>query len=487
VRRLAYRSLSIFALRWLRSWGYRGRRPGIIYGAALALLGAASIGAAVWTHSQFQDFNRLPSQFRPPVVAGIVLVLFISGGLMLLLTESIRLSGSRLGAVLGTLPLTLREIRVLLWLPVFTASLAMQVLLFVPAVAAFSALRFPLDQSLLASLLGLVSGYGLATVVVVLVRRTLGASKWASAQYPAMVLGWMGLSGLEIWQTAVDFSGKRSGPLSALLLAPWISREAGQGRISSWQFGAVILGIVATVGLLLWSGGRSYEVNYPRVAWQWSSRWKPSLMTLEATRMLRSPYLIANLVAGEIVSLGLAFALWKLPPVLIPSLFVAVLSTMMLFCAMPLVLIRGLTKAKWLPPLLLGYRPTAWTMAQVWAGIGLALILAVPPLAVSAWLLGSAGAVLVPGLPLLALSCGLAIYVGWLTPLGADDPLGQAVSTFSLFLSIQVLELLLDHVLHARSVAWVASLLIIAALGIAGATFVEGRRWGQLVGSASRA
>jgi hypothetical protein len=210
-------------------------------------------------------------------------------------------------------------------------------------------------------------------------------------------------------------------------------------------------------------------------------------MTLEATRMLRSPYLIANLVAGEIVSLGLAFALWKLPPVLIPSLFVAVLSTMMLFCAMPLVLIRGLTKAKWLPPLLLGYRPTAWTMAQVWAGIGLALILAVPPLAVSAWLLGPAGAVLVPGLPLLALSCGLAIYVGWLTPLGADDPLGQAVSTFSLFLSIQVLELLLDHVLHARSVAWVASLLIIAALGIAGATFVEGRRWGQLVGSASRA
>jgi hypothetical protein len=487
VRRLARRSLSIFALRWLRSWGYRGQRPGIIYGGALTLLVAASVGAAVWTHSQFQGFERLPAQFRPPIVAAIVLFLFMSGGLMLLLTESIRLSGSRLGAVLGTLPLTLREIRVLLWLPVFTASLAMQVLLFVPAVAAFSALRFPLDQSLLASLLALFSGYGLATVVVVAVRRTLAASKWASVQYPAMLLGWMALSGIEVWQTAVNFSGKRSGAWSAALLAPWISREAGQGRISPWQFGAVILGILAAVGLLLWAGGRTAEVTYPRVAWQWSSRWKPSLLTLELTRLLRSPYLVANLLAGEIVSLGLAFALWKLPPVLRPSLFIAVLATMMLFCALPLVLIRGLTRAKWPPPLLLGFRPTAWTMAQVWVGLALALASAVPPLLISAWLLGSASAVLVPGLPLLALSCGLAIYAGWLTPLGADDPLGQAVSTFSLFLSIQLVELLLDHVVHARTVAWAMSLLIIAGVGIAGATLLERRRWGQLVGAISRA
>ena len=486
MRRLARRSLSLFALRWLRSWGYRGQRPGIIYSAALALLVAASIGAAVWTHSQFQGFNRLPAQFRPPVVAAIVVFLFILGGLMLLLTESIRLSGSRLGAVLGTLPLTTREIRLLLWLPVFTASLAMQVLLFVPAVAAFLALRFPLDQSLLASLLALFSGYGLATVVVVVVRRTVGASKWASVQYPVMLLGWMGLSGLEVWQTVVDFGEKSSGAWSAVLLAPWISREAGQGRIASWQFGGVILGVLATVALLLLSGGRTSEVNYPRVAWRWSSRWKPSLMTLELTRMLRSPYLVANLIAGEIVSLGLTFALWKLPPLLRSYLFVAVLSSMMLFCALPLVLIRGLTRAKWPPPLLLGYRPTAWTMAQVFVGIGLALCLAVPPLAVSVWLLGSV-AVLVPGLPLLALSCGLAIYVGWLTPSGADDPLGQAVSTFSLFLAVQLLELLLDHVFHARSTAWAMSLLIIAALGIAGATLVERRRWGQLVGAVSRA
>jgi hypothetical protein len=486
VRRLARRSLSIFALRWLRSWGYRGQRPGILYGAALVLLAAASIGAAVWTHSQFQGFDRLPAQFRPPIVAAIVLFLFISGGLMLLLTESIRLSGSRLGAVLGTLPLTTREIRLLLWLPVFTASLAMQVLLFVPAVAAFLTLRFPLDQSLLASLLALFSGYGLATVLVVLIRRTLGSSRWASVQYPAMLVAWMGLSGLEVWQTIVDFGGRGSGVWSAVLLAPWISREAGQGRIASWQFGAVIIGVLATVALLLWSGGRSPEVNYPRVAWRWSSRWKPSLVTLELTRMLRSPYLVANLIGGEIVSLGLALALWKLPPILRGYLFVAVLSTMMLFCALPLVLIRGLTRAKWPPALLLGYRPTAWTMAQVWVGVGLALCLAVPPLTLSGWLLGSAGAVLVPALPLLALSCGLAIYVGWLTPLGADDPLGQAVSTFSLFLSIQLLELLLDHLFHARTAAWAMSLLIIGAFGIAGATLLERRRWGQLLGSVSQ-
>jgi hypothetical protein len=486
VRRLARKSLSIFALRWLRSWGYRGERPGIISSVALALLGAASIGAAVWTYSQFRDFNRLPAQFRPPIVATIILFLFTSGGLMLLLTESIRLSGSRLGAVLGTLPLTTREIRLLLWLPVFIASMAIQVLFFVPAVAAFLALRFPLDQSLLASLLALFSGYGLAAVVVTLVRRTLGASRWASAQYPTMLLGWMGLSGLAVWQTFVGLGG-RSEAWSAVLLAPWLSREASQGRMSSWQFGIVILGILATAGLLLWSGGRTSEVPYPRVAWLWSSRWKPPLMTLELTRMLRSPYLVANLIGGEIVSVGLAFALWKLPMVLRPFLFVAVLSTMMLFCALPLVLIRGLTRAKWPPTLLLGYRPTEWTLAQVGVAIGLAVILATPPLLVSVWLLGSAGTVLGLGLPLLAVSCGLAIYVGWLTPSGADDPLGQAVSTFSVFLSIQLLELLLDRVFHAQTAAWTLSLLAIGAIGIAGAVLLERRRWGQLVGAVSYA
>ena len=189
---------------------------------------ADSIGAAVWTHGQFVAFDRLPAQFRPPVVATIVLFLFASGGLMLLLTESIRLSGSRLGAVLGTLPLTTKEIRVLLWLPVFAASLAMQVLLFVPAVAAFSALRFPLDQSVLISLLALLSGYGLAAVVVAAVRRTFGSSRWASVQYPVMLLGWMALCGVEVWQTIADSSRRETWRV--LLLAPWLAREAGQGH-----------------------------------------------------------------------------------------------------------------------------------------------------------------------------------------------------------------------------------------------------------------
>jgi hypothetical protein len=479
------RSMSIFALRWLRGWGYRGQRPGILYGLALALLAAASIGAALWTHSQFLAFDRLPAQFRPPVVAAIVLFLFISGGLMLLLTESIRLSGSRLGAVLGTLPLTTKEIRVLLWLPVFAASLAMQVLLFVPAVAAFSALRFPSDQSVLVSLLAVLSGYGWAAVVVAAVRRTVGSSRWAGVQYPLMLLGWIALCGLEVWQTVADASRREAWRV--VLLAPWLSREAGQGRISSWQFGAVILGILATVGLLLWSGVKTFDVNYPRVAWLWSSRWKPPLMTLELTRMLRSPYLVANLIGGEVVSLGLAFALWKLPPVVRPYLFVAILSTMMLFCALPLVLVRGLTRARWPPPLLVGYRPTEWTMAQVAVGLTLAFSLAVPPLVLSVWLIGSTGTVLGLGLPLLALSCGLAIYVGWLTPSGADDPLGQAVSTFSLFLFIQLLELGLDHAFHARTPAWTISLVVLGSLGVAAATFLERRRWSQLVGVVSHA
>ena len=194
-----------------------------------------------------------------------------------------------------------------------------------------------------------------------------------------------------------------------------------------------------------------------------------------------------TLIGGEVVTLGLAFALWKLPPVIRPYLFVAILSTMMLFCALPLVLVRGLTRARWPPALLIGYRPTEWTLAQVAVGLGLALALAVPPLVISASLLGSADPVLGLGLPLLALSCGLAIYVGWLTPSGADDPLGQAVSTFSLFLFIQLLELGLDHAFHAQTAAWTISLVVIGSLGVAAATFLERRRWGQLVGSVSHA
>jgi hypothetical protein len=74
-----------------------------------------------------------------------------------------------------------------------------------------------------------------------------------------------------------------------------------------------------------------------------------------------------------------------------------------------------------------------------------------------------------------------------LTPSGADDPLGQAVSTFSLFLFIQLLELGLDHAFHAQTAAWTISLVVIGSLGVAAATFLERRRWGQLVGSVSHA
>jgi hypothetical protein len=481
------RSLSIFALRWLRGWGYRGRHPGIIYGGALALLGGAGIGAAIWAQSQFAAFGRLPAQFRPAIVAVLVLFLFVSGGFMFILTESIRLSGSRVGAVLSTLPLTTSEIRVLLWLPVFIASLGIQVLLFVPAVAAFSALRFPLEQSLLAALLSLICGCGAAALVIALVRRTLSGGEWASTRYPVMLLGWMGLCGIEIWQTIVEIGTGRSEAWRVVLLAPWLARQAGVGRIASPQSSAIILGILAALLLLLWVGDRSSGIDYPRVAWLWSSRWKAPLVTLELTRMLRSPYLVANLIGGEVLALGLAFALWKLPPVVRPYLFVAVLSTMMLFCALPLALIRGLTRAKWPPPLLLGYGPIEWTMAQVAIGMVLALALATPPLLVCIWLLGSANAVLMLSLPLLALSSGVALYVGWLTPSGADDPLGQAVSTFSLFIAIQLLELGVDHALRAKTAGWAFSVLLIGSLGIAAAAILERRRWSQLVGSVRHA
>jgi hypothetical protein len=482
MRRLALRSLGLLALRWLRRWGYRGRHPGAIYAVLLALLGAASIGAAFWTHGQFEELNRLPGQFRPGIVAVLVLFLFMSGGLMLLLTESIRVSGSRLAAVLGALPLTNSEIRLLLWLPVFAASAVMQIVLFVPAVVAFSALRFPMNQSLLAALASLLSGYAMATVLVAFVRFTFAGREWASVRYPVMLLGWMAVCGVEIWQTILDIRGGQAAWRIALL-APWLSRELGRGSISSLQFALVITAILGTAVLLSWSGGRSGEADYRPVAWQWSSSWKPALLTLELTRMLRSRYLIANLVGGEVIGIGLAFALWKLPPIVRPYLFVAVLSTMVLFCALPLVLIRGLTAAKWPPALLLGFGATEWTLSQVAVAITLASSVAIPPLGVATWLLGSAHDVLVVGPPLLLLSCALALYVGWLVPSSSDDPLGQAVSTFTVFLVIQILELVLDRALHAGTLLWALSILLIGSLGIAGATLVERRRWNQLIGS----
>src|SRR2546423_12166362 len=123
---LALTSLRIFALRWLRGWGYRGHHTGAIIGALVAALAAASVAAAFSTHSQSLALDRFPPSFRPVVLGALVIVLFISGGLVQLLSESIRLSGSRLGAALSALPLSSMEIRLLLWLPVLAASLAMQ-------------------------------------------------------------------------------------------------------------------------------------------------------------------------------------------------------------------------------------------------------------------------------------------------------------------------------------------------------------------------
>jgi hypothetical protein len=66
-----------------------------------------------------------------------------------------------------------------------------------------------------------------------------------------------------------------------------------------------------------------------------------------------------------------------------------------------------------------------------------------------------------------------------------DDPLGQAFTTFALFLSIQILELVLDRVFHAGSPTWIGLLLLLGSLGIAGAILLERRRWDQLVPHAS--
>jgi hypothetical protein len=486
VIRIFARAFAIFGVRWVRSWGYRGRHPGwVILVCLVAAIGAA-FGTAVWANGQFAGLIQQSRQFREALVAVVVLMLFFAAGPVLLLTESIRSSGSRIQAVLSALPLTGREITLLMWLPTFVVSVALLGLLWIPGFAAVSGLRYSTYESAIGSLLALLSGYCLAALIIALVRALLARSTWSGVQYPVMVLGWMAVTALEIWRAGTPFAASVLQTGDYVLLVPWLLQETVLESIPFVLVGVILAGTIAAIGLLVWSASLPSEGKHVSVVWQWSRRWRPPLVTLELTRILRSRHLVANLIGAEMIILGTSIALWRLPLPLRPFIDKPLLAFMMMTTALPLLAIRGLTKGTTPVPLLLGYGPVRWTASQLVAGVGLA-VAAVLPGAIAFGVLGVPAATIVQwGVPNIVAACGVAIALGWSVPASADNPIGQIVGAFLLVLALGVVVIVADHAFTSGSLAWTVFLLAIGSLGVAWAVTLERDRWSRVTSSGAR-
>lgn len=475
--RLVSRAFAIFGVRWVRSWGYRGSHPGTVIAACLVAAIGAAVGTAVWANDQLAGLVQQSRQFQEALVAVVLLMLFFAAGPVLLLTESIRTSGSRIQAVLSALPLTGREITLLMWLPTFVVSVALLGLLWIPGFAAVSGLHVATYEAAAGSLLALLSGYCLAALVIALVRALLARSTWSSVQYPVMVLGWMGVTALEIWRAGTPFAAPVLQPGDYVLLVPWLLRDTVAGSIPPVQAAVIVAGTLAAVGFLVWSASLPSEGKHVSVLWQWSRRWRPPLVTLEMTRILRSRHLVANLIGAEMIILGASIALWRLPLPLRPFIDKPLLAFMMMTSALPLLGIRGLTRARTPVPLLLGYSPVRWTASQLIAGAGLA-VAAVLPGAVAFGALGmSSGTIVQWALPNIVAACGVAIALGWSVPASADNPIGQIVGAFLLVLVLGVVVIVADRAFTSGTLAWTVFLVAVGTLGVAWAVTVERDRW----------
>jgi hypothetical protein len=474
---LSVRSFDVLVLRWLRSWGYHGDRSRVA-GMLIALVAlAASGGAAVWLHGWFAGFGQQPAVVRTGFAALLAFVFFFCSGPVLVLTEAIRGYGSRLQSALSSLPLTAREIGILIWLPTFGVSLVFLVLLFLPGVAAFSGLRFPLALSASYTVLPLLSGYGLAAIIVTVVRTGLGRSTWAPVQYPVIGLAWFALSGVEVWQTAVSVGAGALSPWGYVLLVPWMARDVGSGVLPGSLLAVVGAVTIVSLALLVWSAVMVPAARYPTVLWRWSPSWRPALATVELTRLLRSRRLVANIVAAEVVVLGLVFALYKLPTSARPAIASLLLAVIMAFVAVPVVSVRGLTTSGRPAPLVLGFGPVQWALTQMALAAALAVAAALPAAVGFAALGVPAGTVVGLGGAYAASSIGLAIGIGWAVPAGPDNPLAQTISIFGLVLVLAPIGLTFDHLFGTGSPLWIAANLIVGSFGVALGAALERERW----------
>lgn len=475
------RAFAIFGIRWVRSWGYEGRHPRLIIAACVAAAFVAAIGAAVWVGDQFGSLTQQTPQFRGALAAVVILLLFFASGPVLLLTESIRSSGSRIQAVLSSLPLTGREITLLMWLPTFTVSILLLVLLWMPGAAAISGLRLPLDQSLVAALLALLTGYSLAALIIAAVRLLLSRGTWAGVQYPVMVLGWLAITGLEIWRAGTPFAGPSLQPGDYALLVPWLLQQTVAQSFSAALIGTVAAATLVTIGLLVWSASLPSEGRFVTVLWVWSRRWRPRFVTLELTRFLRSRQLVANLIGAEMLILGISIALWRLPLPLRPFIDKPLLAFMAMTASLPLLAIRGLTRGRAPLALLLGFGPVGWTATQLVAGVGLA-IAAVVPGVIAFGVLGVPAATIAGYVvPNLVAACGVAIALGWSVPASSDNPIAQIVGAFMLVLVLGVVVVVADKAFTSGTLLWTAFLVVVGSLGIVWAPTLERDRWVRIV------
>lgn len=475
------RALAIFGIRWVRSWGYQGRHPGLVIAASVIAAIAATVAAAVWVAGQFGPIVKQTPQFRGPLAAVVVLLLFFASGPVLLLTESIRGSGSRIQAVLSSLPLTGREITLLMWVPTFAVSLLLVFLLWLPGTAAISGLRFPLGTSLIAALIALFSGYSLAALIIAFVRLLLARGGWSGVQFPVMILGWMAITGLEIWRAGTPFAGPSLQPGDYALLVPWLLRETVSQSISLALVGAVAVATIVGIALLVWSASLPTEGRFVNVLWLWSRTWRPRYITLELTRFLRSRNLVANLIGAEMIILGTSLALWKLPLPLRPFIDKPLLAFMAMTAALPLLAIRGLSRGRAPLPLLLGFDPVDWTATQVVAGVCLAAAAVVPGVIAFAVLGVPPATIAGYVLPNLVAGCGVAVALGWSVPASSDNPVAQIVGAFMLVLVLGVIVVVADRAFTSGTWLWTGFLLVIGSLGLAWAPTLERDRWVRLI------
>jgi hypothetical protein len=374
---IASRVARILALRWLKSWGYRGSHPT----AVMCLLGVAGVVLVALSadilHSWATEISRADAETRRAFIAFVVMIAYFLAGPALLLTASLASAGSRLRATLSSLPLTLREIAGVVALPLYALAAAMVLGLAWLAAAALSGTGMEPAQAAGAASLACMCGYALAGLILAGVRFALPNVRAHRLDYPLAVVLWLMLFVVQNLAVQPLFAEGHVAWSARVLLTPWIAEGASRSTISLAEWLAVASVLALSLRALLKSGA---EPTPPGgvVAWRWQSSLRPALETLELTRLLRSRVVLANLAAAGVLELALLAAVANSPAELRVGLVQLVLPAAAIIAALPLLLLRGGTSARPPIPLLLGHSPARWVTAQLTAGFASVLLLVVP-------------------------------------------------------------------------------------------------------------
>lgn len=474
---LYLRTLRLLLARLLRSLGYKGTHT-LPAAAALCFCAVGLDLAASWWLLSSLSGLRPTASVRGLLSASTTVVLFFLTGPALLLTESIRDRGSRLQAVLGTLPLTHREISLVKWLPGCVVAIALTALLVLPGAAALRGLGNAAGTAALDAAAAVLAGLAAASAVVAGVHIAARGRALAAVRYPTMMLLWLVLSGVESWQSGVAIQAAAASIPSYLLVVPATARIVDKtGTVPlPWLGAEAALAIAGLVALALAARISATPVQRS-VLLNWKHRWRPALASAEALRFLRSGTLLTNTAGASVFATGLAALLLRMPVEARPTFAALLLAVALNLTAVPATLIRGLTRS--VPPvqLLLGVPARRWAAAQVTAAALLFLLASIPPVAVLCASGIAVRTVAVDGLAYGLAAFGLAIAAGWAIPASPDNPFGQVVVSVAACLLFGVVASVVGAVLPVGSAGWAATLSG-AGLGSLGAALViESRRF----------